>query len=260
MVCIGLREAEYVIHTVVCRLASKSIKAVKRNHVSLLKRSKVNDLNTVCLTEGLKVCGDTLSLDIHALIGTECGKNLGGESALGDLLVILKRISGIVGGAKKVNVGVYDQVLCAHRGRSKLLSGNIPDRVTVLLAENQVTVKVTLKLKMAPVIKRIADQLGHNGAVRLELIIVRTVAGDVLLIYAAGAHCSPLIVVAVQPNLGNVGITLILCDLLGGKVTVIIDNGQLFRIIVEKDLRSLSGKKEIFIHKLLHSAFSFTMA
>jgi hypothetical protein len=256
MIRIGLAESNSIIHTVVSSLASQAVKAVEGYGICLFKRSEVNDLHTGGFAKGLEIRSNALSLDVHTLIGAECGKDLGLKTALSDLLMILEGIGRIVGGAKKINIGVANEVLGTHLGRSQLLGGDSPDLLAVFLADNQVAIEVTLKLKVAPVIQRIADQLGHYATISLEAIKVGSVTGDVLFINAAGAHSSPLIVVAVKPYLGDVGIALILCDLSGGKVAVIVDDGKLFRIVVEKDPRGLGRKEKISIHKLLHNKSS----
>ena len=173
--------------------------------------------------------------------------------------MILEGIGRVVGGAKEHDARLANEVLCAHVSLSKLCRCDRPDLVAVCLADLKLAIKISLKLKMAPMINGVTDQLGHDRAKCLESVIIRGIARDVLLVHAARAHGSPLIVVAVQPHLCDVGIALILGDLLGGKVTVIVNDGERFRVVMVKHLRGLRGKKEIRIHKFFHKQFSLSV-
>ena len=125
----------------------------------------------------------------------------------------LQIVSRVIGGAKQIHVGIADQILGAHSGRRQLLRGDPPDLLAILLADHKVAIKIALKLQMAPMIQWVADQLGHDRAICLELIKVGGIPRDILFIHAAGAHGAPLIMIAVQPHLCDIGIALILGNL-----------------------------------------------
>ena len=256
MVRIGLGKADNIVHTVIRCLTAKTLKTVKRNAIRLFQGGQIHDLHAASLAKRLEVSGNAAPLNVQTLVGAERGKDFRLKTALGNLLMILQRIGRIIRSTKKIHIGIANKVLGAHIGRSQLFRSDLPDLLTVLLTDHKITVKVTLKLQMAPMVQRITDELGHYRAICFELIKIGAVARDVLFVYAAGAHCSPLIVVAVKPHFSDVGVTLILGDLPRGQVAVIIDDRQFFRIVVEKDLRGLGRKKKIFIHKLLHKGTS----
>ena len=87
----------------------------------------------------------------------------------------------------------------------------------------------------------------------MKLLASRGVASDKTLVDAVGAHQAPLVVVAAQPNLGDVLETLVLPDLLGRNVAVVVDDGHALGKVVEQLLAGLGAQQEILIvHKVFH--------
>ena len=85
-----------------------------------------------------------------------------------------------------------------------------------------------------------------------ELFIVRCAAGDVIFFNTVGAHNAPLVVVAAQPQLGDVGETPILPNILGIDVAVIVADGHFCCVVMIQPLGGLVGQQEVLIHKFLH--------
>ena len=94
---------------------------------------------------------------------------------------------------------------------------------------------------MAPVIQGIADELGHGLGPGLELLAVAAVAGHILLIHAVGAHLTPLIVIAAQPNLCDIVELAVLINLLGIDMAVVIQNRHGLCVLVVQRLRHIGG-------------------
>ena len=116
----------------------------------------------------------------------------------------------------------------------KLRIAEIPYLLSGLGTEMTGIAEVALQLQVAPVIERVADGLLQGLCPLLELLTIRCIAGDVVLIYAVGAHLTPLVVVAAQPYLGNVVELSVLGNLLGIDVAVVIYDGHALGILMEQ--------------------------
>jgi len=77
---------------------------------------------------------------------------------------------------------------------------------------------------MCPVIERVAQAFGHGLSPALELLAVIGIAGAVTLVDPVAAHRTPLVVVALEPDLGEVAETPILGDHVGRQMAVVVDD------------------------------------
>src|SRR5262249_25594127 len=82
-----------------------------------------------------------------------------------------------------------------------------------------------------------------------ELLPIARLARDVTLVDAARAHGAPLVMVALQPDLGDGREPVILRDLIGRQMTVVIDDGQLAREVVVKIARSRRLEQKILVNE-----------
>ena len=106
---------------------------------------------------------------------------------------------------------------------------------------------------MAPLKDGVADAAAQGLGPLLELLASRGITGNEALVDAVGAHQAPLVVVAAQPNLGDVLKTLVFPDLLGRNVTMVVDDGHTLGKVVEQLLAGLGAQQEILIvHKVFH--------
>ena len=101
-------------------------------------------------------------------------------------------------------------------------------------------------------VQRIADGEGDRLGVSQEFVIIVSVSGDPLLGDAVAAHGPPLVVVAVQPELGEIFSGFVFTDLLGAEVAVVVDDGLLFRKVVVEHFRCVIQEHEVLIQKLFH--------
>jgi hypothetical protein len=88
-------------------------------------------------------------------------------------------------------------------------------------------------------------------------VVDTTGAGDIFFGDAVGAHDAPLVVVATQPNLGDVLKTDIFIDLLGIQMTVVIVDGHFGSVLVVKLHCGGGAQKKIFAQKGFHAVRSF---
>ena len=82
------------------------------------------------------------------------------------------------------------------------------------------------ELHMRPVVEGVAQRVGHDARPRVETLPIRRIAGDDRLVDAVGAHRPPLVVVAVQPQLGDRTETVVGRHLVRRQVRVVVDDRQ----------------------------------
>ena len=213
------------------------------------------------------VVGEALLADVQGLVGAEgrSDDDLDGGVLL-DLLVPLEGVNGVVGGTDHGDVALLDQAADGQfRVVLQLLVAEVPDFLGSLAVQHALIAEVLLQLEVAPGIHRVAD--GHFQALGklLEALAVGLVAGDILLGHAVGTHHAPLVVVtevvvaavgqdlmAAQPDLRNILKTAVLINFLRGNMAVIVDDGQLGRIIMVQVLRGGGLQQKVLIHKRFH--------
>ena len=208
-------------------------------------------------------------VDVQRLVRAEGGgDNDLDRSVLLDLLVPLQAVDGVVGRADHRDVALLDQAAHGHLGVVfQLFVAQVPDLFGRVAVEHAVIAEVFLQLQVAPGIHRVANGHFQRLGKLLEALAVGLVAGDVLLRHAVGTHDAPLIVVAeiivgpvgqhlmaAQPNLGDVLKAAVLIDLLRRNVAVIVDDGQVRRVVMVQMTRGGGIQKEILVHKCFHIA------
>ena len=216
---------------------------------------KVADLNAGNLGKVLAVVGELLAaLDAQSGVGAHGGNDLNVKAVVGcNLLVPLKAVGGVVGSADHADVGLLDQVAAGETGLGELGVGKVPDLLGSLAVEDALVAKVALKLQVAPLKDGVANAATQGLGPLLELLASRGIASDKTLVDAVGAHQAPLVVVAAQPNLGDVLETLVLPDLLGRNVAMVVNDGHALGKVVEQFLAGLGAQQEILIvHEVFH--------
>ena len=63
--------------------------------------------------------------------------------------------------------------------------------------------------------------------------------------------------VAAKPKLCDIGKTMVLCNLLGIEVTMVINDGQMCRMVMIKLLRRRCLQQEVCVHKRFHVDYVF---
>ena len=216
---------------------------------------EVVDLNTGDLGEVLAVVGELLAaLDAQGGVGTHGRNDLDVKALVGgNLLVPLKAVGGVVGGADHADVGLLDQVAAGEAGLGELSVGEVPDLLGGLAVEDTLIAKVALELQVAPLKDGVAHATAQGLGPLLELLASRGIAGNEALVNAVCTHQAPLVVVTAQPNLGDVLKTLVVPDLLGRNVAVVVDDRHTLGKVVEQLLAGFGAQQEILIiHEVFH--------
>lgn len=178
-------------------------------------------LDSLCVDIG----DEGILTDFDSLIGAEGRKDLGGEAT--ESRVVLEGIGRVVGGADDLNVRALDEFLSAERGGGKKGVALLPDHRCSLLGQGFVDIKISFELEVSPMVERIADKLRHSLGELEELCVIVTVTGNKFLVYAIGAHLTPLIVIAAKEEIECVLELIVLGDLLRREVAMVIDDGKI---------------------------------
>ena len=247
------------VHDVVERVVGSAATQLVGDIVTLgdggLHALEVIDLDAGDLGEVLAVVRELLAtLDAQSGVGTHGRDDLDVEALVGgNLLVPLKAVGGVVGGANHADVGLLDQVAAGEAGLGELSVGEVPDLLGGLAVEDALVAKVALELQVAPLKDGVAHATTQGLGPLLELLASGGVTGNEALVNAVGAHQAPLVVVAAQPDLGDVLKTLVIPDLLGRDVAVVVDDGHALGKVVEQLLAGLGAQQEILIvHEVFH--------
>ena len=167
--------------------------------------------------------------------------------------MVVQVVNGIVSRTYTLHVIVLHQSASRELGLLQLLVTLVENLAGGLGAQQLLNTKGGLQLQMCPVIQRVTQCIGHRFSPLLKLLPVASVlTRAVLLVNAIGTHGAPLVVVAAQPKFGNALEAMVVSHHFGNKMTMVIDDGHLSRMIVVQVLSYLSLQHEIFVVKCFH--------
>ena len=250
---IGCRSIHYIIKTVVGNAAASLIEVFHAVYDRFFEISEALNGNAAHFGELCNVIQEGRLFDIGSLVRAPCRQYLHVEGLIClDLFVPFQRIYRIVGGAYECDAGAFDQLACAHIRLCQLFIAEVPYFFRGVCAEMSGVAEISLQLQMGPVIQRIADQLFQRLRPFLKFLARRSVAGDVIFLYAVGAHLTPLIMVAAKPHLSDVFEMLVLRDLLRIEVAVVVEDRHNLSVVVIQFLCGFCGKQKILVHKWFH--------
>ena len=84
----------------------------------------------------------------------------------------VKIVNGIVGSADQGYSALFDNAACAHGRICKLFVAKFPYFLCVFGGEVTMEIKVTLKLQVTPMIKRVADSFFKTLSPLDELVMI----------------------------------------------------------------------------------------
>ena len=121
----------------------------------------------------------------------------------------------------------------------------LPDAGGGLRAEQAVDAEGHLQLKVCPVVERVAQALRHRRRPGQELVAIVGRTGDQALVDAVGAHRPPLVMVAGEPQLGEVGEAPVAGDVRRREVVVVVDDRLRRRVAVVELPRAGAVQQEV---------------
>ena len=93
-------------------------------------------------------------------------------------------------------------------------------------------------------VHRIADGLGQRLGKFLELLAAGRIAGDEALVHTVCAHQPPFVVIAAEPNFGNIVKPFVFQNLFFRKVAMIVENRHTLCVSFVKFYRRFVFKKK----------------
>jgi hypothetical protein len=197
------------------------------------------------------------SIDSQRVIGAPCG--IQSRARAGMPSMILEGINRVIGSAHNGDLHLAQQCLCAEFICSEHLIALIVYTPCGSGVEEFVNAEEALQLEMRPVIERIPERVGNCGCPGVKSLPIRNGAGNEFLIDPVGAHGSPLIVIAGEPELGDARKPVILGNLPGREVTVIVEYREIAGVLdIEFPCRRRL-KKKIIRYKWLHRFSHFLL-
>ena len=160
--------------------------------------------------------------------------------------MVFQGVGRVVGGADDGDAVGGEDAVGGQGWGGEARVGFRPDARRVGLVDQQVDAEVTAQLQVRPVVERIADQRGDGAREGEELVVVAGgVAGDEVLRHARGAQGAPLVVVAAEPDLREVGELPVGRDLVGREVAVVIEDRLLRRVLEVETPGPRIGQEEV---------------
>ena len=216
------------------------------------------DVHPGCGAQLLKVDRGLVIFHVEDFVRPEGGQHLGCEVfVLRQQLVVLQVVGGVVGGAQGPDLAGGNQGAGRALGALQDAVGLVPNGGGAGGVQQLLNAEKAQQLQVGPVVDGVAHQGGHNGGEALEFLLEGGLAGDVLLGHAAGAHHPPLVVVAGQPGLANVGELLVLVNLLGIQVAVVVEDGHALGILMIEPAGRLAVEQKVIGDECFHSAYPF---
>jgi len=137
----------------------------------------------------------------HRLVGAPGRKHLYLKSALTGLDMIFQRVNGVVRSTHGFHVITAHHAAGRIFGLFQFLVTFVVDFTCGLGVQNLVNAECRLQLQVRPVIQRIAESIRYGFRPFLKLFPIGGVlAGTETFVHTVGAHGTPLVVVASQPD------------------------------------------------------------
>ena len=217
------------------------------------KRINILDLHTANSRKLCDIVAEVGLVQIHNAVGAESGKNLYVKGfVFRNDLMIFQRVDRIVCRAKKLDVGLLDDLTHAHIVGSKFFIGKVPDRFAGFGRKNTFVTEITFQFQMGPMIKRITDQGRKRARKRFKFFIIAGITRNHAFGKSAGTHGAPFIVIGAEPDFRNIFILFIFGNFFGVHMTVIVNDGHFRSIVVVENSRRFGVEQKIIVHKRFH--------
>ncbi len=144
------------------------------------------------------------------------------QAARADLRMMLERIRRIIGRADHRHLRTGQKVMHAQRRQAGV--GLSPNFGRARAVQEDVHPEVALQLEMRPMVERIAQGMRHRLRPSLEFLPGRRIAGAETFVHPVRAHRPPFVVVAAEPDLGQIGELMVIRDQRRRQMAVIIVN------------------------------------
>ena len=237
--------------TILCEEVVTLLKSI--NHIL-----ESSDGNTSYFAKLIDIFSIVWLLDVHSLVRTPCRNHLNLETTLASLLVVAKVVDWIICSTYALYIIMTHQTTSAKLWLQQFLVTLVINLTCCLWRKKLIDTESSLKLKVSPMIKRVAESIRYGLSPLLKLLPVRCILSCTeTLINTISTHSTPLVVVATKPKLCDALKLVVVSNHLRNQMAMVIDDRHLSRMIVKQILCSLCIQQEVFIHKLFHVFFLF---
>ena len=214
----------------------------------VLERTQVADVHVGRLGEPIDPGVEGLRLvHVERLVGPEGRIDFRGATGLGDGPVVGEVVGGIVGGAERAHVESFEQAPRREFGLLEQGIGLLPDGGRGLLVEQGVDAEVALQFQVGPVVERIAQRVRDRPGEGEEFLVGIGIAGAERFRGPVAAHRAPLVVIALQPDLVEVGELPVRRDVGRRQVIVVVEDGLRRREVVVEAPGRLGLEQEMIV-------------
>ena len=159
-------------------------------------------------------------------------------------------VDGVVGGANDLDLEFFQNARGRKIRLGELAVRFVPDFARGVGRDQAIDAEVAFQFEMAPMVKRISQRVWHGLAPREKFFIGLGFARAKFFRNSIAAHRAPFVVVAFQPDLGQVGKAPVASKVLGRKVAVVIDDRQLLRHLMIKSTCRRTLEQEILVDEV----------
>ncbi len=238
------RIGEGVAHPVIGEAAAFFVEEVETVVKDAEEFTEGGDISAEVIEPASKDLG---AIDEEGFVGTEGGVDFGGTiGGVGDL-VMGEIVAGIVGGADGIDAESAEKSPGGEVGFAEAFVGAVPDLFSGIGAQEGLDAEAAAEFEVGPIVEGIAEGPGDRFGVGLEFFAGGGVTGDVGFGDAIGPHGAPFVVVVSEPDFGDVVPALVVGHLLGRKMGVVIDDGLICRVLVEKSLCGVGEEEEVVV-------------
>ena len=147
--------------------------------------------------------------------------------------MMFEAVNGVIGSAYHFNIEFLHESACRISGLLKKGGAFFPYFSSRIRVQKPAHAEDPLQLQVGPCIQRIAH--GHRHGLCPTVIFLPesgVLTCYIFLIYTVGAHCTPLIMVALKPELPEVLKAPVVGNGFGTEVAVVVNYWKSFRMFV----------------------------
>jgi len=167
---------------------------------------------------------------------------------------MFQRVDRVIGGAHHAHVHALQDAARAEIVRPEHIRAGVVNLLGGFGAQQfSGNPEVAFEFQVGPVVERVAKRPGHGGGPGLELVRIARVPGDQALGDAVGPHGAPLVVIAAQPDVGEVLESPVRGNLGRREVTVVIEDRHPLGEFMVQGFRRRAVQQEILGQERLHN-------
>ena len=143
-------------------------------------------------------------------------------------------VGGVVGRADGFHTRLLNQTSCVKLFVSQHRGAMLENAVGGLCRQRLVNTEITLQLEVCPMVKGVSNGVGKHRGKGVKLFLPGSITRNITLLNTEGTHCAPLVMVAAEHQLANVGKTVVFRNHFRHKMAVIVNDRHILCEIIVK--------------------------